>query len=161
MGPNNSFKPTPCRGIGHVLYATLAHVRRPNTGRLNSGVRPRMKISPLLIFLMIVGCSDHGRVVEGTFVVNGKPKSGVEVRLPNNLEDFSNCGGAPLLAVTDRSGNFKASTTKFPIRPCFTVDGKIYSDFFVVDDRKQDPIKLRCELPLVVTGHFEDGHVCY
>ena len=39
--PNNSFKPTPCRGIGHVLYATLAHVRRPNTGRLNSGVRPR------------------------------------------------------------------------------------------------------------------------
>ena len=37
--PNNSFKPTPCRGIGHVLYATLAHVRRPATGRLNSGVR--------------------------------------------------------------------------------------------------------------------------
>ena len=39
--PNNSFKPTPCRGIGHVLYATLAHVRRPATGRLNSGVRCR------------------------------------------------------------------------------------------------------------------------
>ena len=39
MLPNNSFKPTPCRGIGHVLYATLAHVRRPATGRLNSGVR--------------------------------------------------------------------------------------------------------------------------
>jgi hypothetical protein len=38
--PNNSFKPTPCRGVGHVLYATLAHVRRPATGRLNSGVRP-------------------------------------------------------------------------------------------------------------------------
>jgi hypothetical protein len=38
--PNNSFKPTPCRGVGHVLYATLAHVRRPDTGRLNSGVRP-------------------------------------------------------------------------------------------------------------------------
>ena len=36
--PNNSFKPTPCRGIGRVLYATLAHVRRPATGRLNSGV---------------------------------------------------------------------------------------------------------------------------
>ena len=44
--PNNSFKPTPCRGIGHVLYATLAHVRRPATGRLNSGVRRySMKIS--------------------------------------------------------------------------------------------------------------------
>ena len=38
--PNKSFKPTPCRGVGHVLYATLAHVRRPATGRLNSGVRP-------------------------------------------------------------------------------------------------------------------------
>jgi hypothetical protein len=37
--PNNSFKPTPCRGVGHVLYATLAHVRRPATGRLNSSVR--------------------------------------------------------------------------------------------------------------------------
>ena len=36
--PNNSFKPTPCRGVGHVLYATLAHVRRPATGRLNSSV---------------------------------------------------------------------------------------------------------------------------
>ena len=39
--PNNSFKPTPCRGVGHVLYATLAHVRRPATGRLNSSVRPQ------------------------------------------------------------------------------------------------------------------------
>ena len=37
--PNNSFKPTPCRGVGHVLCATLARVRRPATGRLNSGVR--------------------------------------------------------------------------------------------------------------------------
>ena len=37
--PNNSFKPTPCRGVGHVLCATLAHVRRPDTGRLNSSVR--------------------------------------------------------------------------------------------------------------------------
>ena len=40
--PNNSFKPTPCRGIGRVLYATLAHVRRPATGRLNSGVSTHM-----------------------------------------------------------------------------------------------------------------------
>ena len=41
--PNNSFKPTPCRGVSHVLYATLAHVRRPATGRLNSGVRTHKK----------------------------------------------------------------------------------------------------------------------
>ena len=42
--PNNSFKPTPCRGVGHVLCATLARVRRPVTGRLNSGVRCHMTI---------------------------------------------------------------------------------------------------------------------
>ena len=41
--PNNSFKPTPCRGVSHVLCATLARVRRPATGRLNSGVRPMPK----------------------------------------------------------------------------------------------------------------------
>ena len=42
--PNNSFKPTPCRGVGRVLYATLAHVRHPVTGRLNSGVRRQKNI---------------------------------------------------------------------------------------------------------------------
>ena len=44
LTPNNSFKPTPCRGVGRVLCATLARVRRPATGRLNSGVRPHMAI---------------------------------------------------------------------------------------------------------------------
>ncbi len=43
--PNNSFKPTPCRGVSHVLCATLARVRRPATGRLNSSVRPHKEIS--------------------------------------------------------------------------------------------------------------------
>jgi hypothetical protein len=42
--PNNSFKPTPCRGVGHVHYATLAHVRRPATGRLNSSVRRQKSV---------------------------------------------------------------------------------------------------------------------
>ncbi|MEQ1767688.1 MAG: hypothetical protein ABL859_09705 [Methylotenera sp.] len=42
--PNNSFKPTPCRGVGHVLCATLARVRRPATGRLNSGVSGHREI---------------------------------------------------------------------------------------------------------------------
>ena len=37
--PNNSFKPTPCRGVGCVLCATLARIRRLATGRLNSSVR--------------------------------------------------------------------------------------------------------------------------
>ena len=44
MGPNNSFKPSPCRGVGRVLYATLARTRRPATGRLNSGVRRQKNI---------------------------------------------------------------------------------------------------------------------
>ena len=50
--PNNSFKPTPCRGVGRVLCATLAHVRRPATGRLNSSVR-RQKSFCLLCFPML------------------------------------------------------------------------------------------------------------
>ena len=41
--PNNSFKPTPCRGVSRVLCATLARTCRPATGRLNSGVRPVKK----------------------------------------------------------------------------------------------------------------------
>ena len=42
--PNNSFKPTPCRGVSRVLCATLARVRHPATGRLNSGVRRQKNI---------------------------------------------------------------------------------------------------------------------
>lgn len=58
MWPNNSFKPTPCHGIGHVLCATLAHVRRPATGRLNSGVRPHMKSQQFLmeVATALAGC---------------------------------------------------------------------------------------------------------
>ena len=48
LPPNNSFKPTPCRGVGRVLCATLARVRRPATGRLNSGVRRRERNSALV-----------------------------------------------------------------------------------------------------------------
>ena len=55
--PNNSFKPTPCRGGGCVLYATLARTRRPATGRLNSGVRPLTKHLPALLFLVLTGCT--------------------------------------------------------------------------------------------------------
>jgi hypothetical protein len=119
-----------------------------------------MKVILLLTCLVLLGCHAPSRVIEGTFVVNGEAKSGIEVRLPGNLDDFSNCNGAPVSAVTDQLGRFKASVTKFPVRPCFTVDGKIYSDSFILDDRTQKPITLSCKLPLTVTGHFEDGHVC-
>jgi hypothetical protein len=110
---------------------------------------------------MIAGCQQSGRLVEGTFVVNGRPKAGVEVRLPDDLKDFSSCGQAPLAAVTNQTGQFKAIARRFPIRPCFNVDGKIYSTMFIVDDGTQEPIKLRCSLPLGTTGHFEDGQICY
>ena len=60
--PNNSFKPTPCRGVGHVLYATLARVRHPAAGRLNSGVRPlvmlietpTLRSSPITIYVLLL-----------------------------------------------------------------------------------------------------------
>ena len=42
--PNNSFKPTPCRGVSCVLCATLARIRRPATGRLNSSVRRQKSV---------------------------------------------------------------------------------------------------------------------
>ena len=42
--PNNSFKPTQCRGVSHVLCATLARVCRPATGRLNSSVRRQKSV---------------------------------------------------------------------------------------------------------------------
>ena len=47
---NNSSKPTPCRGVGHMLYATLAYVRRPATGRLKSGVRHDEKVLCAAVF---------------------------------------------------------------------------------------------------------------
>ena len=60
LGPNNSFKPTPCRGVGHVLYATLARTRRPATGRLNSGVMRRLiVVAAVLAFLP--SCASTGR----------------------------------------------------------------------------------------------------
>jgi hypothetical protein len=52
--PNKSFKPTPCRGGGHVPCATLAHVRRPATGRLNSGVRHMEKVFLRLLELLLL-----------------------------------------------------------------------------------------------------------
>ena len=44
FAPNNSFKPTPHRGVNSVLCATLARCRRPAVGRLNSGVRRQKSV---------------------------------------------------------------------------------------------------------------------
>ena len=67
--PNNSFKPTPCRGIGRVLCATLAHVRRPATGRLNSGVRPQEKNYMKSFF---IGCFGALIVLVAAAVINSQ-----------------------------------------------------------------------------------------
>ena len=119
-----------------------------------------MKILFPLLLLAMTGCQNPRRLVEGTFVINGEPKSGVEVRLPSDIDDFSKCGNAPVVAVTDKLGKFTASAARYPIRPCFTVDGKVYSDFFIVDDGKEDPIALNCRLPILYPTDFEGGHVC-
>ena len=42
--PNNSFKPTPHRGVNSVLCATLARCCRPAVGRLNSSVRRQKSV---------------------------------------------------------------------------------------------------------------------
>ena len=57
--PNNSFKPTPHRGVNSVLYATLARCRRPAVGRLNSGVR-RQKSVWWLCFPMLPSPASFG-----------------------------------------------------------------------------------------------------
>lgn len=120
-----------------------------------------MKHLLLLTTLLVTGCGDSGREVSGTFQVNEKPKAGVKVFLSSDLDDFSTCGKARLAATTDEAGKFNARASNFPIRPCFIVDGVTYSTFFIVDDHTKEPIQLSCRLPLVVTGHFEDGHICY
>ena len=125
------------------------------------GIDTRMIFWYVFICSLVSGCQPAGRSVEGVFTVNGEPRAGVEVRLSSNLEDFSNCGKAPLAAVTDQAGEFKAIVRKLPIRPCFDVDGKTYSTMFVVDDGETSPIKLKCRLPLETTGHFEDSQICY
>ena len=65
--PNNSFKPTPCRGVGHVLCATLAHVRRPDTGRLNSSVRRQKKRFTVLLFSTVIFCRLRLAMLFGRF----------------------------------------------------------------------------------------------
>lgn len=120
-----------------------------------------MKHLLLLIVLITTGCQENGRVVDGVFSVDGQPRGGVKVYLHGELTGPSSCGGAPLSAITNDAGEFSAVVHKFPITPCFIFDGTAYSTFLIVDDGTQDQIHLDCRLPLVVTGHFEDGHICY
>ena len=120
-----------------------------------------MKYFLLLSSVLIAGCQGSGRDVSGTFTVDGEPMAGVQVYLPTDVGDFTTCGNAPLAATTNNAGEFHARASKFPVRPCFIVNGVTYSTFFIVDDGTKEPIHLSCNLPLVVTGHFEDGQICH
>ena len=120
-----------------------------------------MKHLLLLVLVAITACQGNGRVVRGIFTVDGIPRPGVQVYLPSDVHDFTTCSSARLSATTNNAGEFNTRATGFPIRPCFVVDGVTFSTFSIVDDGTRKPIELKCELPLVVTGHFEDGHICY
>ena len=51
-GPNNSFKPTPHRGVNSVLYATLHAVATPLRGGLTQALgRMKLDLTPLLRFM--------------------------------------------------------------------------------------------------------------
>ncbi|MCF7750459.1 hypothetical protein KQ945_06855 [Bacillus subtilis subsp. subtilis] len=112
------------------------------------------------VCLPCVACHPQGRIVEGTFTVNGKARAGVEVHLAGGVDDAA-CGNGRPAAVTDAAGRFRGIARDYPIIPCFTVDGRNYSTFLIVDDHKQTPIRLTCGLPLNITAHFEDGHICW
>lgn len=65
--PNNSFNPTPHRGVGRA-YATLARVRYPASGQLNSCIRMLMKFSrlfpPFLLLAMLTACEFRSSAVD-------------------------------------------------------------------------------------------------
>jgi hypothetical protein len=71
--PNKSFKPTPCRGGSHVLCATLARVRRPATGRLNSGVSARTQNQSRSLFDTITMLCSVAYLLIGTCLINWEP----------------------------------------------------------------------------------------
>ena len=119
-----------------------------------------MKILLPLLLMTIVGCHQGDRIISGTFTVDGKREAGVQVYLPSDVEDFSRCGDSPLVTTTNEAGEFRALISRFPVRPCFVADGVMYSTFAVLDDGTDDEIHISCELPLLVTGHFEDGSIC-
>ena len=84
--PNNSFKPTPCRGVGCVLYATLARIRRPATGRLNSGVSHMRPILIALVVSALLGscqAQDNATSLESTSEIRS-----TSTKLPPPPQDF-------------------------------------------------------------------------
>ena len=107
--PNNSFKPTPCRGVGRVLCATLAHVRRPATGRLNSSVRRQKNIR----FQPLFACSTASLIfaplpsLTAALVVFSNHAMLRTIRLARSrfasvaFSRFGNCGWCGLCSATD------------------------------------------------------------
>lgn len=89
----------------------------------------------LSLLSALAGGDEPGRVVEGRFLVDGRPKVGVQVHLMHDLDDFSRCGDAKPAAVTDTDGRFHARAHRYPIR-------------------------LSCRPPPESGEHYGDGHVC-
>ncbi|GEM_PF-4964676 len=112
----------------------------------------------------IVGCAPSPQsMMEGTFTVEGVPRAGVQVWISTDLDARDCRQGSELAAVTNAAGAFQLAAPDRVFRPCFVVDGRSYATFLVLRDRGEDRRKhpLRCGLPVVYTGHFEDGQICY
>ena len=121
-----------------------------------------MKLLLLALLLFLCSCHRHQGLLEGEIKNEGQLVAGAKLRLmyPPPYEQ-ENCHNLPVLAVTDGSGKFSARIKKFPVIPCIEVNGRIYADAMILDDHRNKTIELRCTLPVVVTGHFEDGHLCH
>lgn len=118
----------------------------------------------ILLCVAIAGCAPSSqRLMEGSFTVEGAPRAGVQVWISTHLDARDCRDDGELVAVTDAAGSFKVVVPDKAFRPCFVVDGRSYATFIMLraspGDRPEKP--LRCGLPLVHTGHFEDGQICY
>ena len=74
LGPNNSFKPTPHRGVNNVLCATLHAVATPLRGGLTQALGPMKKIptlSPESSLIHALAGSPPEYVVEPRVLVEG------------------------------------------------------------------------------------------
>jgi hypothetical protein len=66
MTPNNSFKPTPHRGVNSVLYATLHAVATPPWGGLTPALGLMTKTPAIFekVYLQFISCSGEGLQME-------------------------------------------------------------------------------------------------
>jgi hypothetical protein len=95
---------------------------------------------------VVIACGRDATQVRGSFTVNDQPKSGVLVYFVEDFENFGTCGNGPVAAVTDSSGKFRTEIVRFPVRPCFVIDGVVHSSIILTESREPGLV-FRCELP--------------